>query len=226
MAAGSSSPSDRFSQQGSLREPAQALALYHLFKWSTIAPLFYLYFRGRVEGQEHVPMRGPVIAVSNHASDFDPVLLACALRRPVAFMAKEELFRVPVLKQAIALYGAYPVRRGMGDRQALKAAMSFLEKGWAAGLFLDGTRTADGRIDNPRPGAAWIAAKMQVPLLPVCLWGTQHITERGKIRPKPVPITIRIGELIPPPASTQREQLETATSRCADMIHRLHDQGH
>ncbi len=207
------------------REPLVSLALYRLFKWSVITPMFYFYFRGRIEGLENVPKQGPFIAVSNHASDFDPPLLASSLGRPVAFMAKEELFNVPILKQGIQLYGAYPVRRGTGDRQALKAAMSFLEQGWGAGLFLDGTRTADGLVQDPKAGAAWIAAKMQVPLIPVCLWGTQAITEKGKVRPQAVPITIRVGPAIAPPASTQRALLDATTQTCAEAINALHRLG-
>lgn len=207
------------------REPWQSLALYHLFKWSVVAPMFYGYFRGRIEGQENVPKTGPFIAASNHASDFDPPLLSCCMGRPVAFMAKESLFKVPVLKQGIELYGAYPVRRGMSDRQALKSAMKFLEQGWGAGIFLGGTRTTDGRIAKPMAGAAWIAAKMQVPLVPVCLWGTQNITEKGKVRPKPVPITVRIAPPISPPASTKRDLVDTVTQDCTDAIHKLHDLG-
>ncbi|NJR68484.1 MAG: 1-acyl-sn-glycerol-3-phosphate acyltransferase [Synechococcales cyanobacterium CRU_2_2] len=207
------------------REPWHSLALYRLFKWSIIVPAFYTYFKGRIEGLENVPKHGPFIAVSNHASDFDPPLLAASLGRPVAFMAKEELFDVPLLKQGIQLYGAYPVRRGTGDRQALKAAMSFLEQGWGAGLFLDGTRTPDGRIADPKPGAAWIAAKMQVPLVPVCLWGTQNILIQGKGKPQSVPITVRIGKPIPAPASSQRDLLVAVTQECADAIHAMHDLG-
>ena len=90
-------------------------------------------------------------------------------------MAKEELFKVPVLKQAIRWYGAYPVKRGSADRSAIREALNQLDQGWAVGIFLQGTRTPDGRIPDPKIGAALIAAKAQVPLLPVSLWGTQHI---------------------------------------------------
>ncbi len=163
--------------------------------------------------------------VSNHASDFDPVLLSCCVRRPVAYMAKEELFRVPVLKQAITAYGAYPVKRGSGDRSAMKAAIASIESGWATGVFLDGTRTADGRIQDPKLGAAWIAAKTQSPLLPVSLWGTEQIFQKGSAVPRPVPITVRIGELILPPESSDRTHLEAVTQRCAEAINALHDLG-
>jgi 1-acyl-sn-glycerol-3-phosphate acyltransferase len=140
-------------------------------------------------------------------------------------MAKEELFKVPVLKQAIQIYGAYPVKRGSADRAAIRAALACLEAGWATGVFLQGTRTADGRITEPKLGAALIAAKTQAPLLPVSLWGTQAIIQKGSAIPRPVPVTVRIGQPIAPPSSTDRQELEAITQKCAATINTLHDLG-
>jgi 1-acyl-sn-glycerol-3-phosphate acyltransferase len=163
--------------------------------------MLHSYFHGRIHGVHHVPQSGKLVVVSNHASYFDPPIVSSCVGRPVAFMAKEELFKVPILKQAISLYGAYPVKRGASDRAALRAAIDALQTGWAVGIFLQGTRTADGRIDQPKLGAAMIAAKAQAPLLPVSLWGTHRISGKGSSIPRPVPVTIRIGEVIPPPNS-------------------------
>jgi 1-acyl-sn-glycerol-3-phosphate acyltransferase len=207
------------------REPFVSLAFYHLFKWSVVSPMLHVYFQGRIYGADRVPKRGPLIVVSNHASDFDPPILSCAVGRPVAFMAKDSLFRVPGLSQAIQLYGAYPVRRGTSDRKALQLAMGYLESGWAAGIFLGGTRTADARIDDPKQGAAWIAAMLQVPLLPVSLYGTERILVKGAALPHRVPVTVRIGDPIAPPGSTDRSLLVATTTRCQDAIHQLHDLG-
>ena len=207
------------------REPLESWLLYHLFKWSVVAPMLNVYFRGRIIGAEKVPQLGPFVVVSNHASDFDPPLLSSCMRRPVAYMAKEELFRVPVLKQAISLYGAYPVNRQSPDRSAIKSSLSYLEAGWATGVFLQGTRTPDGRITEPKLGAALIAAKAGVPLLPVSLWGTHAIMKKGSAMPKPVPVTVRIGDLIEVPSSTNRKELETLTQKCADIINQMHDLG-
>jgi 1-acyl-sn-glycerol-3-phosphate acyltransferase len=140
-------------------------------------------------------------------------------------MAKEELFRVPVLKQAIKLYGAYPVKRGSADRSAIRSALSLLEEGWAVGVFLQGTRTPDARISDPKLGAALIAAKAKVPLLPVSLWGTEAIFKKGSLVPRPVPVTVRIGQVIEPPNSTDRDELQAVTQKCATAIHALHDLG-
>jgi len=210
---------------GRSREPYVNLLLYYLFKFTVVNPVFRTYLRGRVYGSDQVPRRGGLIVVANHASDFDPPILSCCVRRPVSYMAKEELFRVPVLKQAIQLYGAYPVKRGSADRSAIRAAVAQLEQGWAVGIFLQGTRTVDGRIPEPKVGAALVAAKAQVPLLPVSLWGTHRVLAKGAMWPRSVPVTVRIGSPVPPPSSTTREVLLATTQQCTDAIHRLHDLG-
>jgi 1-acyl-sn-glycerol-3-phosphate acyltransferase len=207
------------------REPLINLAFYHAFKQPFINPFFYLYLQGKVVGTEHVPKSGGFVLVSNHGSNFDPPLLSAAVLRPVAYMAKEELFEVPVLRNAIKLYGAYPVKRGAVDRATIRAALAYLADGWAAGIFLSGTRTADGKVVDPKPGAALIAAKAQVPLLPVCLWGTHSIEQKGEKFPQRTPVTIRIGELIPPPTDTKRSELDRVTDICTTKINELHDLG-
>ncbi|MFN9560016.1 MAG: lysophospholipid acyltransferase family protein [Dolichospermum sp.] len=207
------------------REPLVSLALYHAFKWSVISPLLHTYFRGKIYGAENVPQSGAVIIVSNHASYFDPPIVSSCVRRPVAYMAKEELFKVPVLAQAIKLYGAYPVSRGSADRNAIRAALEYLENGWAVGVFLEGTRTPDGRISDPKRGAALLAAKAKAPFLPVCLWGSEQILQPGSSLPRPVPLTIRIGQLIDAPSSTNKEELARVTQQCATVINQMHDLG-
>ncbi|MEM1427635.1 MAG: lysophospholipid acyltransferase family protein, partial [Cyanobacteria bacterium P01_H01_bin.130] len=147
-----------FVNQGD-RDSWISLVLYHLLKWLVVSPLFHLYFRGRIYGDRKLPIPGRVIFVSNHASDADPLLVANCIRRPIAFMAKEELFRMPILGMLIRWYGAYPVRRGKADRAAMRSALACLDEGRATGVFLDGTRRHDGRIHKPKLGAALMAAK-------------------------------------------------------------------
>ena len=207
------------------RESFANWASYHLLKWSIVSPALHTYWRLNIYGAENVPKSGGLIAVSNHASYFDPPILSNCVGRPVAFMAKEELFKIPVFKQGIQLYGAYPVKRQMGDRAALRAATTAIESGWIAAIFLQGTRSPDAKITDPKLGAAWIAAKAQVPILPVSLWGTEKILIKGSALPKPVPLTVRIGEVIPPPASTKKADLQAVTEQCAAVINALHDLG-
>ena len=207
------------------REPLISLILYRMFKWSMVLPVFYFYFKGRVYRPQTFLDKNPCIVVANHASDVDPPFVGATYGRPVAFMAKEELFRIPGLGEFISLYGAYPVRRGAVDRKALRMATERLQQGWAVGLFLDGTRTNDGRIQDPKLGAALLAAKAQIPLVPVSVWGTDQIAQPDSAWPRRVPVTIRIGEPIAPPPSTDRADLEATTAICVEAIHALHDLG-
>jgi 1-acyl-sn-glycerol-3-phosphate acyltransferase len=207
------------------REPYISLALYHAFKWSVVSPMLHAYFRGKIYGVENVPQSDPLVVVSNHASYFDPPIVSNCVRRPVAYMAKQELFEIPVLAQAIKLYGAYPVSRGNADRNAIRAALECLENGWAVGVFLQGTRTPDGQITDPKKGAALLAAKAQAPILPVSLWGTEGILVKGSSIPRAVPLTIRIGSVIAPPRSTNKDELEAVTKKCAEVINEMHALG-
>jgi 1-acyl-sn-glycerol-3-phosphate acyltransferase len=200
------------------------LLFYRLVKWLIIHPILYTYFRGQIYGAEKIPQSGSYIVVCNHASNLDPPILGAAISRPISFMAKEELFRVPILKTAIALCGAYPVKRDAGDLAAIKSAIKSIDRGWLSGIFLGGTRTNDGRISDPKLGAALIAAKKQIPLIPASIWGTQKSQKSPNIW-LPTPITVRFGDLIPPPRSSKKEDLQTVTEQCAKAINKMHAMG-
>jgi 1-acyl-sn-glycerol-3-phosphate acyltransferase len=210
---------------GRSREPLVSLALYNYFKWSVVSPVFQVYFQGKIHGLEKVPKSGPVIIVSNHASYYDPPIVAAGMGRPVSYMAKAELFNNPTFDRLLQLYGAYPVSRGTADLSAIRSALRYLDNGWAAGVFLEGTRTPDGKINNPKRGAALLAAKAKAPLLPVSVWGSEKILEKGSQVPRRVPITVRIGNLIDAPTNSDRQELEAITLRCAKEINEMHDLG-
>ena len=198
---------------------------YRLISYLLVFPVYRLLFRGRTGGNANVPLEGAVVVVANHGSHLDPPLLGHALGRPVAFMAKAELFRVPLLGPIIRACGAYPVARGASDREAIRTATDRLEEGWAIGVFIDGTRQADGRVNDPQPGAALLAARAGVPLLPVAIINSHRALGTGSKRARLVPIHIRIGTLVPPPASRRRPDLDAATAACQEQINALLDQG-
>ena len=198
---------------------------YRLISYLLVFPVFRVLFRGRTTGNDHVPLEGAVVVVANHGSHLDPPLLGHALGRPVAFMAKAELFRVPLLGPIIRACGAYPVERGAGDREAIRTATDRLLQGWATGVFLDGTRQQDGRVNQPQPGAALLAARAGVPLLPVAIINSHRALGAGGHGPRLVPIHIRIGTPIPPPASRRRPDLDAVTRAAQEQINRMLDLG-
>ncbi len=208
-----------------LLDSPRANLSYQLISWLVVWPLYRLLFRGRTAGGANVPMEGALVVVANHGSHLDPPLLGHALGRPVAFMAKAELFRVPLLGRLIRSCGAYPVSRGAGDRQAIRTASERLAQGWATGVFLDGTRQADGRVNTPLAGAALLAARAGVPLLPVAIVNSHRALGPNGAPLRLVPVHLRIGTPIPPPASRRREDLEAVTRAAQEQINALLDQG-
>ena len=203
-----------------VRTPEPSLT-YRLVSGLLVFPLFRFLFRGSTQGLEHVPMEGPLVVASNHGSHLDPPLLGHALGRPVAFMAKAELFAIPLLGAVIRACGAYPVRRGASDREAIRTATAKLEQGWATGVFLDGTRQANGRVNNPLPGAALLAARSGAPLLPVAIVNSHRALGSGRIWPRLVPLQLRVGAPIPPPASRRRPDLDVTTALLKERINDL-----
>ena len=206
-----------------LRTPKPSLT-YRLVSNLLVFPIFRGLFRGSTRGLEHVPLQGPLVVVANHGSHLDPPLLGHALGRPVAFMAKAELFEVPVLGAVIRACGAYPVRRGASDREAIRTATARLEQGWATGVFLDGTRQADGRVNAPLPGAALLAARSGSPLLPVAIRNSHRALGSGSRQPRLIPIELCIGEPVPPPSGRRRADLDATTADLQRRINAMLDQ--
>ena len=207
-----------------IRTPRPSLT-YRLISYLLVFPIYRLLFRGRTAGNGNVPRQGALVVVANHGSHLDPPLLGHALGRPVAFMAKAELFRLPMLGAIIRACGAYPVSRGASDREAIRTATNRLLEGWATGVFIDGTRQANGRVNDPQAGAALLAARASVPLLPVAIINSHRVLGPGQAGARLLPIHIRIGTPIAPPASRRRADLDVATAACQAQINALLDQG-
>jgi 1-acyl-sn-glycerol-3-phosphate acyltransferase len=153
-----------------------------------IQPFFHVYFRMRRLGREHVPDRGPVIFAANHRSFLDPFVIGTLTRRPVYYMAKQELFRRPLQAWFLNRLGAFPVDRGAGDQQAMATARAILERGDCVVLFPEGTRVRPGPIGPPKRGVGRLALETGAPVVPVAVLGTEAIRRGWRIRPHRVAI--------------------------------------
>lgn len=124
-----------------------------------------------VNGLENVPASGPVIITATHISDLDPPLVAVTSKRPLAFFAKEELFKIPVLGFIISKLNAFPVSRGKSDRAALKKSVEVLEQGNMLLIFPEGTRSKTGELGEFQEGASFIAMKANAQIVPTAITG-------------------------------------------------------
>lgn len=128
-------------------------------------------WRLRVEGAERVPASGPLIVAANHVSYFDPPALGVAMPRPIHYMAKTELFNMPILSTILPWLNAFPVDRSRGDVSAIKRSVEVLRSGAAVGIFPEGTRNTTGLV-QPQVGIALLASLSQAPVLPAYISGT------------------------------------------------------
>lgn len=155
--------------------------------------LFKATCRLEVVGRENLPATGGVIIAPNHISHLDPPLVGAALSRSVYFMAKRELFEVPIFGWIIRQTHAFPVSRGTADRQAIRQAQKLLESGEVLVIFPEGKRSPDGRLQAPELGLAMIAARAGVPVVPMALTGTNYALPRGSVCFRPARIRVTIG---------------------------------
>lgn len=143
--------------------------------------LFKTFSRLRVIGRDHVPRAGPLILAPNHASFTDPPLVGSQLPRPLFYMGKEELFRIPVFGWLIRQVNAFPIRRAEGDIAAIKAAERILAAGGALIVFPEGRRQRTGRLGAPKRGVGLLAVRTGAPVLPVYIHNGHRVTQGARL---------------------------------------------
>lgn len=180
-----------------------------------------LIFRFRVTGAEHIPRQGAVIVVSNHTSYLDPLILGVASPRMLYFMAKAELFNVPVLRGVIARLGAFPVKRGAPDRQALRKAATILKEKRCLAVFPEGARRFDG-LGKPERGTALLARQAGAVIVPAGIIGADKVKSTLSRLALPVKVEVRVGLPINVSADADKERMqeimEETMARIAELI--------
>jgi glycerol-3-phosphate dehydrogenase (NAD(P)+) len=151
-------------------------------------PFFHVYFRMARYGREHIPAHGPVVIAANHRSFLDPFVIGTMARRPMYYVAKEELFRNRLQAWLLNALGAFPVRRGEGDKDTIETAMGILERGDIVLMFPEGTRIRPGSLGKPHRGVGRLALETGAPVVPVAVLGTEDVRRGWKIRPRKVKI--------------------------------------
>jgi len=195
--------------------------IYQLVSKLFVLPIYKFVFKGHLIGRENIPQKDAFIMVSNHGSLLDPPLLGHALRRNISFMAKAELFKVPLLGSVIKACGAYPVKRGIVDKNTIKIACKKLSNENCIGIFIDGTRQKNGRVNKPKQGAALLAFKNQKLLLPVAIVNSHRLIRFKFGIPLFSKIVIKVGEPVQPPQSSSRYDLNSVTMHLQNNINNL-----
>ncbi len=181
--------------------------IFHFFVQRLARAVFGAYFRCYTRGRRNLPREGGVIVAPTHRSNLDTPLIGASAGRPLRYFAKSGLFRGPVTTWILVSMGAFPVRRDMVDRSALKAALSVLEAGQPLVVFPEGERKSGPRIHPLLDGAAWLAAKSQVPVVPVAIGGTERAMGIGVRMPRPRAVRLVWGEPLNPPEVDERGRL-------------------
>jgi 1-acyl-sn-glycerol-3-phosphate acyltransferase len=176
------------------REKGVSRPLYAIVR-ALVVPFMRIYFRMHIAGAEHIPSEGAAIVAPNHKSFYDAFFIAACTRRNVRFMAKSELIEARYGRLLVRL-GAFPVRRGQADADALETAGTILRQGGLLALFPEGTRVRDpDELGHPRRGAGHIALDTGAPLVPCAITGTEALFI-GPF-PKPRRVQVAFAEPIP-----------------------------
>lgn len=190
--------------------PEYSPALYRVCR-ALLTVFFKLYNRFEVIGLQNVPREGGVLLAANHASFLDPPALGCAVpHRYVRYMARDTLFANRLFGAFLRKIAAVPISREKGDVAALKKAISLLKSGECLGLFPEGTRTRDGKLQPPKPGIGFLVAKAGVPVVPAYIDGTFQALSRNHKWIRPAKIRVLFG---PPILPTEWESVPDARDK-------------
>lgn len=187
--------------------------MFYTFARALLRLLYRFLFRLEAKRKDYVPKEGGVVLCSNHISLLDPPAIGIMLDRKVRFMAKAELFNVPVLGKIINGLGAFPVKRGGVGKETIRTAFNLLRDGDIMGIFPEGTRNTDGAV-AAKKGAAMIALKSGAAVVPVAVIGEYKLFRKTKVVYGP---PIDMSDLLEHGSGA----LELATERIMEHIHRI-----
>ncbi|MEH7303540.1 lysophospholipid acyltransferase family protein [Neobacillus drentensis] len=154
---------------------------FYAFARSVVTGVFKPLYRIEAIGVEHFPKDGGVLLCANHIHNFDPIVVGIMAPRPVHYMAKEEIFSVPILGNIVRKCNAFPVKRGFSDREALRTGLKILKDGHVFGLFPEGTRSKNGELGKGLSGAGFFALRSTASVVPCAIIGPYRSFRKLKI---------------------------------------------
>jgi 1-acyl-sn-glycerol-3-phosphate acyltransferase len=202
--------------------------LYRIVR-AIVVGICRLMFRETLEGTENVPTDRPYVLAPVHRSFLDFALVAGVTKRRMRYMGKAELWKFPLGGRFIEALGAFPVHRGAADREALNTSISVIEGGEPLVLFPEGTRQKGPVIESLFEGAAYVAARTGVAIVPVGIGGSERAMQKGKRLPRPVKVHVIVGTPIEPPARSasgrvSRRAVHDLTEQLRVELQRLFDE--
>ena len=203
-----------------------SMITYRVFR-SLVCWLTQAITRLHIDGREHLPPTGAYVLAPVHRSYIDTPIVACVTTRRIRFMGKQEMWKYPRLGWLFSALGAFPVNRGTADREALTRCIAVLDGGEPLVLFPEGERKDGPRVHPLFDGAAFVAARAGVPIIPVGIGGSARVMPRHAkmIRPKKVhvvigpPITVEVG----PTGRAPRRAITEASERLSLELQQLFD---
>ncbi|MDQ3757343.1 MAG: 1-acyl-sn-glycerol-3-phosphate acyltransferase [Actinomycetota bacterium] len=204
------------------------LAFYRVVR-AIVVGFSRLFWRLSVEGMEHVPAEGPFVLAPVHRSNIDTLVVAAVTRRRMRFMGKASLWKVEPLGKVFSALGAFPVNRGSADREALRRCIEVVKGGEPLVIFPEGTRQSGPKVLPLFEGAAYVATRTGVPVVPVGIGGSEAAMPKGSKLLRPVKVHVVVGEPLPPvppgpsgraPRSAVHDLTDQLAARLQDLFDR------